>query len=76
MVTDVTEEKYEYAQSRIVALLPIISEETSKDDPPMMDTTTVTDVVGAYEGEHGHAPYTLGEIIYDAWEDYRNIFKL
>lgn len=64
---EITKEKYEFAQARIDALLPQISENTPADDPLMMELMIVTDVVEAYEAEHCHIPVpTLGEIILDA----------
>lgn len=66
---EITKEKYEYAQSRIDALLPQITENTPMDDPLMMELMIVTDIVEAYEAEHVHIPVpTLGEIILDALE--------
>lgn len=67
MTMDITKEKYEYAQARIDALLPQITENTSMDDPLMMELMIVTDIVEAYEEEHYPIPApTLGEIILDA----------
>lgn len=67
MTMDITKEKYEYAQARIDALLPQITENTPMDDPLMMELMIVTDIVEAYEEEHCHIPApTLGEIILDA----------
>lgn len=64
---EITKEKYEFAQARIDALLPQITENTPADDPLMMELMIVTDVVEAYEAEHCHIPVpTLGEIILDA----------
>jgi len=64
---DITKEKYEYAQARIDALLPQITENTPMEDPVMMELMIVTDIVEAYEAEHCHiAVPTLGEIILDA----------
>ena len=59
--------RYDYAQGRIDALLPMISENTPMDDPLMIELMIVTDIVEAYEEEHYPIPVpTLGEIIYDA----------
>lgn len=64
---EITKEKYEYAQARIDALLPLITENTPMDDPLMMELMIVTDIVEAYETEYCHIPVpTLGEIILDA----------
>lgn len=64
---EITKEKYEYAQARIDALLPQITENTPTDDPIMMDLMIATDIVEAYEDEYCHIPVpTLGEIIRDA----------
>ncbi|MCQ2188861.1 MAG: helix-turn-helix domain-containing protein [Paludibacteraceae bacterium] len=66
---EITKEKYDYAQARIDALLPQITENTPADDPLMVELMIVTDVVEAYEKEHCHIKTpTLGEIIYDALE--------
>lgn len=46
---EITKEKYEYAQSRIDALLPLITENTPQDDPLMIELMIATDVVEAYE---------------------------
>lgn len=64
---EITKEKYEYAQARIDALLPQITEKTASDDPLMLELMEVTDIVESYEKEHCHIPVpTLGEIILDA----------
>lgn len=64
---EITKEKYEYAQARIDALLPQITENTPADDPLMMELMIVTDIVEAYEDVHCQiAVPTLGEIILDA----------
>ncbi len=64
---DITKEKYEYAQGRIDALLPLITENTPQEDPLMLELMIVTDIVEAYEAENCQIPVpTLGEIIYDA----------
>lgn len=66
-MSTITKEKYEYAQSRIDALLPQITENTPADDPLMMELMIVTDIVEAYEDVHFQIPVpTLGEIILDA----------
>lgn len=63
----ITKEKYEYAQSRIDALLPQITENTPQDDPLMMELMIVTDIVEAYEQSYVQiSTPTLGEIILDA----------
>ena len=64
---DVTKAQYDYAQSRIDALLPQITENTPEDDPLMIELLIVTDVVERYEAVHCQIPApTLGEIIFDA----------
>ena len=64
---EISKEKYEYAQARIDALLPQITEKTASDDPLMLELMKVTDIVESYEKEHCHIPVpTLGEIILDA----------
>ena len=50
----ITKEKYEYAQARIDALLPQITEKTASDDPLMLELMEVTDIVESYEKEHCH----------------------
>ena len=50
----ITKEKYEYAQARIDALLPQITENTASDDPLMLELMEVTDIVESYEKEHCH----------------------
>lgn len=66
---EITKEKYDYAQARIDALLPQITENTPADDPLMVELMIVTDVVEAYEAVHCHIETpTLGEIILDALE--------
>lgn len=47
--SEITKEKYEYAQARIDALLPQITENTPVDDPLMKELMIVTDIVEAYE---------------------------
>lgn len=49
---EITKEKYEFAQARIDALLPQITETTPMGDPLMVELMIVTDVVEAYEAEH------------------------
>ena len=51
---EITKEKYEYAQARIDALLPQITENTASDDPLMLEFMEVTDIVESYEKEHCH----------------------
>ena len=50
----ITKEKYEYAQARIDALLPQITENTASDDPLMLELMEVTDIVESYDKEHCH----------------------
>lgn len=66
---EITKEKYEFAQARIDALLPQITENTPIDDPLMVELMIVTDIVESYEEVHCRIPVpTLGEIILDALE--------
>ena len=51
---EITKEKYAYAQARIDALLPQITENTASDDPLMLELMEVTDIVESYEKEHCH----------------------
>lgn len=67
---NITKAQYEYAQGRIDALLPQITENTPQDDPLMMELMIVTDVVEQYEAIHYQIPIpTLGEIILDALDN-------
>lgn len=64
---DITKEKYEYAQSRIDALLPELHENTPMNDPRMLELMIVTDIVEGYEAKHYQISNpSLGEIILDA----------
>lgn len=66
----VSKDNYEYAQSRIDALLPLVNDDTPMDDPLMKELMLVTDIVEAYEDEHVYIPVpTVGQIIADALED-------
>lgn len=61
---EISKEKYEYAQTRIDALLPHIAENTPMDNPLMMELMIVTDIVEAYEMVHCQTPVpTFGKII-------------
>ena len=51
---EITKEKYEYAQARIDALLSQITEDTSSDDPLILEIMEVTNIVESYEKEHCH----------------------
>ena len=51
---EITKENYAYAQARIDALLPQITENTASDDPLMLELMEVTDIVESYEKEHCH----------------------
>lgn len=63
----ISKEKYEYAQARIDALLPQITENTPMNDPVMIELMIVTDIVEEYEKVHcSIAKPTLGDIIFDA----------
>jgi len=67
---EITKAQYDYAQGRIDALLPLITENTPTDDPLMVELMIVTDVVERYEAVHVHIPVpTLGEIILDALDN-------
>ena len=64
---NITKQQYEYAEQRIEALLPQITENTLENDPLMLELMIVTDVVERYEKVHYPiAMPTLGEIILDA----------
>ena len=67
---EITKAQYDYAQGRIDALLPQITENTPADDPLMTELMIVTDVVERYEAAHCQIPVpTLGEIIMDALDN-------
>lgn len=67
----VSKENYEYAQSRIDALLPLVNDDTPMDDPLMKELMLVTDIVEAYEDEHVYIPVpTVGQIISNAMEEH------
>lgn len=67
MMEEITKVQYEYAQKRIDALLPQITENTPEDNPLMVELMLVTNVVERYEAVHYQIPVpTLGEIIKDA----------
>ena len=49
---EISKEKYEYAQARIDALLPQITENTPMNDPLMKELMIVTEIVETYEDMH------------------------
>ena len=44
--------RYEYALTRVEALLPLVSDETPADDPAAIELAIMSDYVIAYEKEH------------------------
>ena len=67
---EITKAQYEYAEARIDALLPKITENTREDDELMIELMIVTDIVERYEAKHHQIPTpTLGEIIRDALDN-------
>lgn len=44
--------RYEYALSRVEALLPLVGEDTPSQDPAAMELAIMSDYVIAYEKEH------------------------
>ena len=49
--------RYEYALTRVEALLPLVGEDTPANDPAAMELAIMSDFVIAYEKEH----YPLGK---------------
>lgn len=49
--------RYEYALTRVEALLPLVGEDTPANDPTAMELAIMSDYVIAYEKEH----YPLGK---------------
>lgn len=66
----ISKEKYEYALSRIEALLPLVGEDTPLDDPNSIELDIVSDIVETYEKEHYpiESP-TLGSLIREALDN-------
>ena len=59
-----TEKQYDAACKRINELLEIVSNETSEDDPNMIELDLLSDLVADYEEEHYPiTPPTLAETI-------------
>ena len=57
MRKDLDKIRYEYALSRVEALLPIVDEDTPADDPAAIELAIMSDFVIAYEKEH----YPIGK---------------
>lgn len=67
----ISKENYEFAQSRIDALLPLVNDSTPMDDPLMKELMLVTDIVEAYEDEHVNIQLpTVGELISSAMQEW------
>lgn len=52
MMSKITKEQYEFAQSRIEALLPLVDDSTPANDKKAVELTMMSDIVIAYEKEH------------------------
>ena len=57
MRQDMDKMRYEYALSRVEALLPLVGEDTPADDPAAIELAIMSDYVIAYEKEH----YPIGK---------------
>ena len=52
MRQDLDKTRYEYALTRVEALLPLVNDETPADDPAAIELAIMSDYVIAYEKEH------------------------
>ena len=57
MRQDLDKMRYEYALTRVEALLPLVGEETPANDPAAIELAIMSDYVIAYEKEH----YPIGK---------------
>lgn len=57
MRQDLDKMRYEYALTRVEALLPLVNDETPADDPAAIELAIMSDYVIAYEKEH----YPIGK---------------
>ena len=57
MRKDLDTMRYEYALSRVEALLPLVGEDTPSNDPAAMELAIMSDFVIAYEKKH----YPIGK---------------
>lgn len=57
MRKDLDRMRYEYALTRVEALLPLVGEETPANDPAAIELAIMSDYVIAYEKEH----YPIGK---------------
>ena len=51
-MSKITKEQYEFAQSRIEELLPLVDDNTPANDKNAVELTMMSDIVIAYEKEH------------------------
>jgi len=51
-MTNITEKMYREAEARIEELLPLIDDNTLKNDPNLIELNKVSEIVEAYEQEH------------------------
>ena len=52
MRQDLDKKKYEYALTRMEALLPLVGEDTPANNPAAIELAIMSDYVIAYEKEH------------------------
>lgn len=52
----ITEKEYEAALKRIDELLPLVTDDTSDDDPNLIELLKISDIVEEYEDEHYPIP--------------------
>lgn len=51
-MTNITEKQYKEAEARVEELLPLVDDNTSLDDPNLIELRRVSDIVENYEKEH------------------------
>ena len=51
-MSTITKEQYEFAQSRIEELLPLVDDNTPVNDKNAVELSMMSDIVIAYEKEH------------------------
>jgi HTH-type transcriptional regulator/antitoxin HigA len=70
-MNNISQEKYEFALSRIEALLPIVTDETPANDVNAVELALMSDIVIEYEKEHYPiAKPTVAELIKLSLEQY------
>jgi len=52
----ITKEEYEAALKRIDELLPLVTDDTSDDDPNLIELLKISDIVEEYEDVHFPIP--------------------